>query len=278
MKDEIENRAAVAQGILNEQYPRYLYKFRTLESAVRDLRIPSIYMNSIVNFNDPYEGHFVLDSKNTTVEWETFLQNIGYKSSNIKKKAVYYAANPDKAQKLLEPIIRDNLEKSGVFCFSKGYDKIPMWAYYAEDHKGICIEYDPLQDEQLCDSLLPMNYSKDYVRFNYINEPFGVTRSITQKADCWAGEDEFRLIKVGEARKLLTINPQAITSVILGCKFADSVTKDPKRKELTKELLQLLLNPKYSHVILEVCQQNKNDYLLQKHAVDISFLQALVTI
>lgn len=249
----------IRMGVRNGQYPQYLYKYRTIESATRSLRQPSIYMNSIIDFNDPYEGHFVLEGANTFADWKCFLEQTApcLSPDIIKYKANEMTRNPQEAQKLVNDIIQSNLANTGVFCLSTNNKNIPMWAYYAEEHKGICIEYDILQDEQLCDILLPVNYSNDYIRFNYLKDSSGVTKAIRQKAECWKHESEYRLIKLNKAKVAIDLTPKAISSIIFGCRFVEG------KEDATKEFLELLHDPKYSHVKVKRCIQKLDSYELQ---------------
>lgn len=168
-------------GVQNGQYPEFLYKYRTLESAIQYLEGPTIYASSILNFNDLFEGHFCLDPRNTYVELISYLNKIAPQMPMTERVSIArtLSVNPQKEYELLEPIIRKDLEDTGVFCLSRDWNSILSWAYYSEDHKGICIEYKPMLDDELCSLLLPVNYSDDYVEFNYINQPEGVTKVIT---------------------------------------------------------------------------------------------------
>lgn len=53
-----EMRLLIQIAIEKGQYPSRLYKYRTLDSAIRSLQAPSIYLASVLEFNDPFEAHF----------------------------------------------------------------------------------------------------------------------------------------------------------------------------------------------------------------------------
>lgn len=42
----------------------------------------------------------------------------------------------------LELLRVENISKKGVCCFSEKWDDLLMWAYYADGHKGFCLEFD----------------------------------------------------------------------------------------------------------------------------------------
>lgn len=46
-----------------------------------------------------------------------------------------------------------------VCCFSRSNDNLLLWAHYAENHKGICLEYD-VTEESFSTQFIPVKYSK----------------------------------------------------------------------------------------------------------------------
>ena len=277
MKDKSPHEL-IEMGINSKKYPKRLYKYRSLASAIRSLKTPSIYMSAIWEFNDPYEGHYVLDGYNNAAEWENFIMMTDPTTPQIvaKKNALKMVKNPIEANRIIDTEINNALIHSGVFCFSKKNKSIPLWAYYSEDHKGICVEYDPLQDEQLCDLLLPVNYSDKYVKFNYLRHQSGPKDAITQKALCWKQEGEYRLIKVDKADEVVKISPKAVTSVILGCRFEESLALDEKRRKQARTLLKILKTKKFKHVQLKQCVQRNDKYALQIKKIPLSKLAEMV--
>lgn len=258
-------RPLIQIGIAKGQYPSRLYKYRTLDSAIRSLKEPFIYLASVLEFNDPYEAHYILDTNNSEQEWISYLVQQGVPPAIAIAKAKQLSQFPVEAAKIQKEEIDKVLKNSGVFCFSKLNDNILMWSYYSEDHRGVCIEYDPLKDEQLCELLLPLRYTDDYIKFNYLTDQAGPKNAILQKAKCWEHEKEFRMIWPEKAGTVLKLNPQAITSVILGCNF-NIRHKDPEKEvefaKKRKELLDLLNEPRYSHVKIKQCTLADNEYKL----------------
>lgn len=263
--------ALVQSGIESGKYPKRLYKYRTLESAVRSLSKPSIYLSSVLKFNDPYEGHFELDPNNTEQEWLDFITR--YRMV-VPVQAQPYAQRLSKdymkAESIQMKAIKNVLGKCGVFCFSTKNKSLLMWSYYSEDHAGVCVEYDPSKDAQLRNILLPVKYSNDFVKFNYLRQPERATDAILQKAKCWAHEKEFRIVRKDEAGSIIKLNPQAITSVIFGCNFDFGSDKETKKHaRLRKRLIKLLKMPKYKHVKIKQCELLPNKYKLRLKSIKL---------
>lgn len=85
-------------------------------------------------------------------------------------------------------------------CFSLSHDNIALWSYYAEQHQGICLEYDleilsAHKDIFLLDG--PVRYSNKPPEILYFDqkppEHFGA-ESLLSKERSWAHEQEWRFI------------------------------------------------------------------------------------
>lgn len=107
--------------------PNTLFKYYTLDDNEKknDLRFSTlkrgeIYLSTLEQFNDPFEGKaFVFKDDTSAPKWlqkndcQNFIDQI---NSNAR---ICCFANPE--------------EK---------HQNMPMWAYYANNHRGFCVEYD----------------------------------------------------------------------------------------------------------------------------------------
>ena len=119
--------------------------------------------------------------------------------------------------------IENQNHSTRIACFSETNTSVPMWAYYANNHTGICIEY----DFSLLNQSLPQNkiittgiqkvwYSKN--RFEDSDNTF----SPYVKNIDWAHEHEWRLASTSGEQKLFL---PCITAIYLGINFADDLMK-----------------------------------------------------
>lgn len=90
------------------QLPNRIYRYVSFqEHHIRSLICDNLYFSSPLKFNDPYESSILLEGD------ERFRE-----------------------------ILKDDLRKSAMACFSRSRDNFTLWSYYANGLKGICIEYD----------------------------------------------------------------------------------------------------------------------------------------
>ena len=111
-----------------------------------------------------------------------------------------------------------------VACFSEINNSILMWSYYANKHKGICLEYTPteldLEDEyqrNLFNGLQKVFYSENqYNQNKYFYSIDDINDVFFNKAQCWAHEQEWRLVLSKNRKK---IKFPCLTGIYLGANF-----------------------------------------------------------
>ncbi len=129
--------------------------------------------------------------------------------------------------------------RTGVCCFFQGEPKHPlMWAHYANNHTGFCIEY---EIEHIDNQLLEVNYTtvpvKPSIAELLLCPEETLLRILTRKSLEWNYEKEFRLIHLNkllenEKGKSIPLPPtMKPTRLIKGEKF-----NNEKNTELIQQL------------------------------------------
>ena len=109
-----------------------------------------------------------------------------------------------------------------------------MWSHYANDHKGICLEF--ANDNPLIKHARPVHYKNDYPEWtpqNFVlNTDANVLELVLTKAMDWSYEREWRIIASGldGPMKLYNENfvklpPGALSAIIIGCENAKIIRK-----------------------------------------------------
>ncbi|MEK3936612.1 DUF2971 domain-containing protein [Sporosarcina sp. FSL W7-1349] len=114
----------------NKDIPDLLYKFYPLlderfanyeqvnENRLALLGENEFWMSSYSNLNDPYEFKALL-----------------YEEAHLAPKDLHSDA--------LYQFIKERQSHYGIGCFSTNFSRnMPMWAHYANNHKGYCVEYE----------------------------------------------------------------------------------------------------------------------------------------
>lgn len=128
----------------------------------------------------------------------------------------------------------------GICCFSMNCDEILMWAHYASNHKGICIEIDADIERSPEVTLELITYQP---KIPWVKQRNGKVRDakdiLSRKIQKWKYEQEIRAFCEGKARKLKV---GCITKVILGLRVDDNV--------------KMIVNQHIDHLLIAEAQLN----------------------
>ena len=201
------------------------------------------------------------------------------------------------------PQILHFLEKLTVTCFShSGWDNQLMWSHYANSYSGICIEYDFTQIKDFNGFIYPVKYCTTRPTLSLSDIGIHIVQSdgkpkvekntdidlqklisyLLVKNTCWAYEDEWRIINVGEPNTPIFVSLPHIKSITFGL-HVDELCKTllwDVCKEKNIECYQLLVNSEnYSldrqrlldeDFVYDEDQENRYIELLSAHFHDSS--------
>jgi hypothetical protein len=119
-----------------------IYKYRKFDEYTKEMIINnSLYFSNPLKFNDPYDTVI-----NFYFEGDYGLLYNKFKEMGLK--------NPDEFTKKLyrynefTEIYKNHpdLLNLSISCFSEVCDDILLWSHYADGHKGICLEYKTIEN------------------------------------------------------------------------------------------------------------------------------------
>lgn len=145
----------------------------------------------------------------------------------------------------------DVMGGKGIKCFTPYPDNLLMWAHYADSHKGVCFEFDVLEDPEFFTFPVKVVYEQDYPKINFSNVEETKKIYSTKSLD-WAYEQEIRVMKLRVG--LHTINPSAIKSIILGCKTP--------QKDIDKIIQIISSDQNLQHIALKRAVPDKYSFKL----------------
>src|SRR6218665_156608 len=220
-----------------ENIPIHLYKYRPLypekcaqvkhahDILVRD----RIWVAKPDSLNDLHELKFNLvwnPERSRVNEWA----EDGLRQLTPAEQLRFEDILSEPISKSMTENIRAEMRRAGgVFCASQDPRNVPMWAHYADNHRGICIQYETTEDElfllaqkvqytpQLPIMRVPSNPDRhpDYYRY---------------KSPEWAYEREWRVTILCNSGLSVTVRPSTISGVIFG------VRADPATVKVVSEL------------------------------------------
>lgn len=179
--------------IVEQHIPSKLYKYGSFKSEYwkKVVYKGQIYLSPANVFNDPFDCRANFDY-NKAVKKGKFRELLlkQYSTEDFE----------DIPKELIQKIVIEGMRKDiFVFCFSETWNSLLMWAHYANNYNGYCVEYDMTKvREHITYNLFPVLYEKDYIDItenliNY-NQNTGLICNLS-KAEDWYYEKEWRIIE-----------------------------------------------------------------------------------
>lgn len=190
--------------IISSLVPSRLYRYRSLDSVDREIKTiedADLFCASYSKINDPMEGFFE-------------------PSCMVKKNSIKL--------RHLNKSVDEQIGRVGICSFSEVRDHELMWAHYADQFGGICIEYDfGLLRKKLPDSacFVRMTYNEKVIVIGNTKRPPDETarRVLSQKNHRWLYEREWRMFG---PQGLISYNDLAcVKSVYIGFRAPSDARK-----------------------------------------------------
>jgi len=196
---------------VHEQKIDILFRYIPYEHAYENVQNGVIHFSSPYSFNDIYDSLGVfqvddfydtmlsgkigndviniikhngeIDKMNFDISRITIYQFCCY----IKSKDIFLCYNDISSyfrKYVGKVVLNQNLK---VACFSEKNDSLLMWAHYAGNFTGICVEYDLCKDEILKENCTRVKYSTKKINNTKLETSFA-------KSSDWSYEKEWRLV------------------------------------------------------------------------------------
>lgn len=204
MQNNLDDKLA-----LNHKIHNVLYKFKGLNSNIditnnisfaRIIDIienHSIYIPTKSEVNDPFEGEII------------------HTHYGIMGSFIHLAKNE------LPPVAISDLEQYRFLSLSSKANRPQMWAYYANEFKGLCFVYNTKDSFKNYEDILYLNEKEREDICETLENPDQDQRKLIArynlllKSDDWIKEDEVRII-VDEKEKFINYKPDELIAIILG--------------------------------------------------------------
>lgn len=183
--------------------PASIYKyFRADQRSIDAVKENKLWYSAPCKFNDVFDCDILVD-KNELLN-SVLKQYPGKRG--VRPGSQVWRDTKKEIEKALPSLIGvlDGLKvKTGIACFTETDDSLLMWSHYANNHSGMCIEYDLMKiNEQLRFSPVPVVYGGERVRLSTIDQDSFeaeskkvLIESLTSKSQEWSYEREWRIIR-----------------------------------------------------------------------------------
>lgn len=237
-----------------------IYKFTCIKGAKAILKNRTLKFSNPNDFNDPFDCNMTILKFSKTEEsirdYKEALNNLNLSRTKKRELLNKFKNSDSEFKKVYTHVIKEKINASGVTCFSKLYDNNLMWSHYADQHKGVCLEFNASLDyrEILEDVEVDMIANVSYNRTDKINyntdKRAAIIDLFTRKSTDWRYEEEVRIVLINKSN-ILKFNKKFLTGVIFGCRI-DKIEKE--------SILNIINDMKYNITIKEAI---KGDFKLE---------------
>ena len=247
--------------------PKSLFRFRAWNDyTLKEINENKIWLSNPRSFNDPYDCFVSADYKKVVhslfrnfpqtknipediwAEIEGSDDPVLSLSRHLAQRAIPADLRYVENARLLNLEVKAEIERkekswdamrdeTKIACFSERWDSLPMWAHYADNHRGFCIEYDlSNESEGRTAPLFPVIYSKALVPLDITNDLLNLPgsghlaiKAAIFKNEDWSYECEWRLVFYTGDNQKIEIKGYPIKAILLGTKIIDE-----HKKQLTE--------------------------------------------
>ncbi len=213
-----------------DKTPTSLFKYYS-DKRLNSIKESKLWYSEPCKFNDVFDSDIAVDKKALFQEMVRLSPNQPVIPGSPRWKHLNDGFTP--LLKILHKNIDEIKTSKGVACFSEKCDSLLMWAHYADNHQGMCVEYDLVKMvKELNLAPIPVIYSNERVILNKLNPSTvyqdahaKVIEGLTTKSLDWSYENEWRVIHDKDAYEALwdydnngvSLDMIKPTSITLGC-------------------------------------------------------------
>ena len=210
-----------------------------LETLLRD---NAIWFSRPDSFNDPWDCKpcFANSFADDPVEVERHVKDYAeitrkhrpdIPESFILQRQQEFRDNPTllaaKVNEISHGIWRAIADRYRVYCLGQNSADLLMWSHYADNHRGICLEFTTRNVVMCCATQVEYCSVFPIGRLYSKSEDDNLVPLLT-KSDVWSYEHEYRLVAQERDKSTahdtlmtdanyLTLPPNTLTSIIVGC-------------------------------------------------------------
>lgn len=234
--------------------PATLYKYTSVENAVRIISDKALWFSSPEQFNDPFDCNInLLDfTPDRAMITDIINEKVAGNRALRRKEITKNRRSPHRIVNQATEQVQDLFYRSGVCCFSAVNANILMWAHYAANHGGVCLGF----NQAVAETATMATWVEYQTKFSKVNfwrgEGQAIAHLLLTKAHDWHYEQEIRLIKMlGCGKSAFDI--AHLTEVIFGLRTPpDDIAR-------VKELVR---SCGHSHITFQQVRAGKGSFCL----------------
>ena len=151
----------------------------------------------------------------------------------------------EQALKHISKYLNPYLNRHGIYSMCKRWDNMSMWAKYANNYTGYCLEF---KNSGLFSAAYEVYYSDEEITQDFTNLDELNCYFFFYKKSEWSNEEEVRIVTPSHIQNPISFDPTLLSQVILGYKIS------------TKDKSQIIQWTKKRSIPLPVAQSRYNEF------------------
>jgi hypothetical protein len=203
----------------------HFYKYSSLDKPERLEKIlleHEIYVPTRDELNDPADARPLLPvMSHDELLYFLFGRNFDPTLSTAQQKQVVkmleddiQRQGPEAYRRTMTEMLHELQKGYRIYSLSKHFDNLNLWAKYAKDHSGFCLEFAregwffESVNEVVYSDMLPLDMANPKSNYFYC------------KRTVWSGEEEVRALLMPGSHATVKIDPHWLTRLILGARVS----------------------------------------------------------
>lgn len=210
-----EQKIQEATELYETNRPETIFRYRKgNEQDLQSLENSQLWVSRLNSVNDMFEGTIELDLDVLNLHFD-FLK--------------------DKISQISVETQEEIIEKFYVGCFCENIESVPMWSYYADYHKGFCIEY-AIEDFSP-NPVFPVLYVENKKVNPYDFSIPTMQKSIMTKDMQWSGENEWRVLipRIDNKERGIAIEQPKPRGIYMGVDSEENSNMERRLRKVCKE-------------------------------------------
>lgn len=216
--------------------PEKVYKYTPVnEFTPVNLKNNQLFFSTLDKLNDPLEGKVSPnlgkgDSKNWEKKlneiWEMWAPKRGFDVNDISARKNFLNRGLSQQETTIPEVVKHAFANYGACSFSEipPHEGNVLFAHYASQHKGICLEFSAMDHESknpIFGGIWPIVYHEHPPDFSVSEVGLDLAMSVAffSKSRHWAYEKEWRAAKT-IGNKTYQYNPNLLTGIYLGARIS----------------------------------------------------------
>lgn len=228
---ERRSRLSSSKSRTIEHAPRFLYKYRAVdpdsEDSIQKLRSilvdSRVWMASPSSLNDPQDLDFTfVDNRNPQDRRRWSKEAVSSLPPMNPVERLQLGRKIERARMTREQIAefkKTQRLEIGVFCASQNPRNVLMWTHYADESRGVTVQYATYED-QLFLIAKPVDYSETFPTVTLPKPRASEAEHYLVKASSWSYEAEWRVV-TPTPNSFVQLNPRAVAGVIFGSRASE---------------------------------------------------------